>query len=188
MMMPKNRKLPVWPTATAFGMMLLAVSMSMAEQADETAAIENAIKDRITVEVKWKNTKRLSEVFAGKLYDVKIRLGQGKGSSYIHEQMLVVGDEVNDVPQPTTNQKMPELLKMLNKQFKLKSQQDAETFEAALDELYPIRFKKETKAIKKVDGKYVFVRGTFFKDLKGFVVTANADGAITDISYSLGIK
>lgn len=188
MMMPKNRRLPIWPTATAFGMMLFAVSSAMGEDAGDATAIEKAVKDRITVTATLKKTKHLNTVFTGQLYDVKIKIGQGNGSSTMREQIMAVDGKVTDVPSASTNQKMANLLKLVKKEFKLKTQEDANVFEAALDDLYPMRFDKDKKAIKKQDGNYVFIRGDFFKNLKGFIVTTDAQGTITDISYSLRIK
>ena len=91
----------------------------------------------------------------------------------------------------TNNRPMPEVKSLLKKGFVIKTEDDAKAFEAALDVLWPIRSvgpKKAPKEIKKEGGTWTFVRGTFSKDLQGFIVKTGPDGSIQSIDYSLEIK
>jgi len=166
------------------------VTPPAAAQKDNTnEAIQKAIKDRITVEAKRVKSDALSNVITGDLYDVTISFGGESGSSTINNKAVLIGDKVIVIPMPTTNEKLADLKAVINPKFKLKTMEDATKLEAALDVLYPISsFGKSEKAIKQSEGKYIFVRGKFFKEFKGFVVTTDGEGSIADISYSLQIK
>jgi len=175
--------------ALALGFLLLATFPAAAQKDNASAAIEKAIKDRITVETKQIKSDALNNVIAGDLYDVTISFGGESGSSTINNKAVLIGDKVIVIPMPTTNEKLADLKAVINPKFKLKTMEDATKLEAALDVLYPISsFGKSEKAIKQSEGKYIFVRGKFFKEFKGFVVTTDGEGSIADISYSLQIK
>jgi hypothetical protein len=82
------------------------------------------------------------------------------------------------------------LLRVVRDDFILSDQASAKQFEAALDVLYPIQVfgEKEHKEIRQDGTKWIFVRGKFFNDLKGFIVSTGADGKLTKIDHSLEIK
>ena len=50
------------------------------------------------------------------------------------------------------------------------------------------QYKQAGATIKKTAAGWVFVRGTFFKTLKGFDVATDAKGTIQSIRYNLKIK
>ena len=107
--------------------------------------------------------------------------------------MLKTDEGISPFEGPTTNQDCPWLTKIIKKEFKLKTDEDAKVLEAALDVLYPISDHfggrdHKAKAIRKEDGRFVFVRGVFFKDLKGFVVETGENGSISKVSYSLKLE
>jgi len=83
---------------------------------------------------------------------------------------------------------MPKLKSAIRKDFRLKSQKDAELLQQALDSVCKITSSsdKRTKAIIHKGDEWIFVRGTFFKKIKGFIFKVS-NGVITEIKYSLGI-
>ena len=128
------------------------------------------------------------------LFDVEVRVTGPDGGSSIHKMMVSKkGSAITQFVEPSTNQKCPALQKMISKTFKLKTEADAKTLEAAIDVLDPIsdgfggKDKKAKKIIKNKDG-FTLIRGMFFKKLKGYIFRTDSSGKIVDVSYSLEIK
>ncbi|MGA7966825.1 MAG: hypothetical protein WCB49_13245 [Gammaproteobacteria bacterium] len=131
----------------------------------------------------------LSKVFPAKFYNVDVIVAGGS------QKVLVArkGSDLVQVTMPSTTADMPGFQKLLNADFRLKSDEDAHTLQNALDVLYPISSNfggedAKAKTIKHTGNEWTFVRGKFFEHFKGFVFTTNADGVITNVKYSLDIK
>ena len=164
---------------------------------DEKAVGEEVKKMfRITTKAKKLSAPAVAKILdkgAG-LYNVEVRISSPDGSTGIHKIMVVKqGSAITQFSEPSTNQKCPELQKMISRTFKLKSEADAKTLEAAIDVLDPIsdafggKDKKAKKIIKNKDG-FTLIRGEFFRKLKGYIFKTDNSGAIVDVSYSLEIK
>jgi len=167
---------------------LLSGSWAMADEKEE---VRKEVLRRIEIETTELESVALKKVFGATFYNVKVKIKKDGGSST--SDMLLVKKDGNfvDIEGTSTTKKMPGLGSLIAKDFKLKSEADAKVFEEALDKLYPIRSfggDKETKAVKKTSSGWVFVRGKFFKSLKGFEVTTDAKGAVTAIKYNLELK
>ncbi len=129
------------------------------------------------------------------IYDVKVKVIGPDGHAVQSHKVKIVkkGGAVSRFFSPSTNQQCPVLKKMIRKDFNLKTQQDLKAIEAALDELYPISNSfggrdKKAKTIIRKDDSVIFVRGVFFKNLRGFIFKTDKNGSIVDVSYSLRIK
>jgi hypothetical protein len=159
--------------------------------AQDKAFFEKQIGKLVKLEPQPLTGAALDKVFSAKFFKVNVSIGASGGG-----QDLVVarsGDNAVEVTTPGTTEDMPDLKKLVKADFKLKADADGKTFESALDLLYPIdeRFDKEdlkVKAVKHKGTEWTFIRGKFFDNFKGIVVTTNADGVITNIKYSLEIK
>ena len=191
---------------TVFGSVLIGVvcflilsqvcSADATGKGDEaTVAAEVRKMFKITTEAtRWRSAavEKVMEAGAG-LYDVKVTIAGPDGRSSQKIRVIKKGSAVTKISAPSTNQACPKLQGLIKKDFKLKTEQDAKTVEAALDELHPIsdafgaKDKKAKKIIQEGDG-FIFVRGEFFKNLKGFIFKTDKDGSILNVSYSLKIK
>ncbi len=159
--------------------------------ADEAEDVRKEVLRRITIKSTKIESAALKKVFSATFYEVTIDINEGNGTS--HSKMLLVKKDAKFINLKTTSttQKMPGLLSLVTKGFKLKTEADAKVFEAAIDTLYPIKSfgsAKKVKAIKKTATGWTFIRGTFFKDMKGFEVATDDKGVIQSIGYSLRIK
>ncbi len=158
---------------------------------EESKALEAEVMRRITTEAKKVESEALGKAFAATFYEVDVKVSQGSSSQTVGLQLARVGGQFVDVDKPTTNQSTPWLLKMLRPEFRLTSEADAKVFEAALDAIYPIHTfgdKESPKAIRNEGSKWIFVRGTFFDDVSGYIVTTDEEGVVTAVDYSLRIK
>ena len=164
---------------------LLAAPLDDAERKAVTAAV----MERLTVEPERIENDGLARVFDATFYKVDVRLALPSGATKFGTKLMRVGEEVLDVPSPASTQSMPELVKILRKDFLLKSKADAATFEQALDVLYPMGSSdKKHKAIAQKGSRWTFVRGKFFDDTKGYVATTDASGRITEIRRVLKLS
>lgn len=131
----------------------------------------------------------LAKVFSARFYDVDVVVAGG-GTKVL---VARTGSDLVQVTTPSTTADMPGFPNLINADFRLKSDENAHVLQDALDILYPISSDfggddAQAKAIKHAGNEWTFVRGKFFDHFKGFIFTTNADGAITNVKYSLDIK
>jgi len=157
--------------------------------AEEKSFFEKNVGKLVKLEPSPMNGEALAKVFAAKFYSVKMSID----NAIITTTVARVGNDLLQFHGPDTTADMPELKGLVKPDFKLKTDADGIVFRAALDDLFPIgdRFDKEDaklNATKHSGNTWTFIRGKFFDELKGFIVTTDANGTITKISYSLEIK
>lgn len=138
---------------------------------------------------------RLDGLIEGQLYAVDVDCERGVVS--LSRNIVVYRDEkFTSFPLIYTDMDLPQLLAVINKRFKLRSDADAQKIQWALDVIYPVRSLDDDDgdddpAVKffRQDGRrWDFIRGHFFDKYAGFVFTTDDDGTITKISYLLGMK
>lgn len=176
-------------------LMLMSLSPTLAQDltAEERAAVEAEVHKRIKVTSEKMTSPALARVFAPTFIEVKVKIMSPDGSTMTHDfTMAKMGDGFIDLEDPTTNMAMPNLHKAIRKDLRIKTDADAKIFEQALDVLHPISGgfgdrDKAFKAIRHADNTWTFVRGKFFKDRKGFVVTTDAAGVVKSVRYSLDL-
>ena len=93
---------------------------------------------------------------------------------------------------PTTNQPLPDLQRLIKKDFQIKTRDDAHIIETVLDILYPItnRYAYDSfkgKTIRQKGNQWLFIRDRYFRDLKGFIFETDDDGNILAVSFSPNI-
>ena len=174
-----------------------ACSAAATDKGDEAAVAAEAMKlFKITAKATRRRSAAVENVMGpgAALYDVTVRIaGPDEGASISELKVIKAGGAVTPICAPSTNQPCPELQKLIKKRFTLKTEQDAKAVEAVLDALYPIsdsfggRDKKAKKIVRTGNG-FTFVRGEFFKALKGFLFETDANGSIVRVSHSLEIK
>ena len=175
-------------------LMLMSLSPTLAQDltADERAAVEAEVHKRIKVTSEKMTSPVLPRVFSPTFIEVKVKIMSPDGSTMTHDfTMAKSGDGFIDLEDPTTNMAMPNLQKAMRKDLRIKTDVDAKVVEQALDVLHPISGfggrDKAFKAIRHADNVWTFVRGKFFKERKGFVVTTDDTGAVKEVRYSLDI-
>jgi len=155
----------------------------------EISGIDAYINKKISFDRKRVESTILPKVFEAVFYDVKINYHFTDGKSF-KTIMLVKGKSgIVEIEECSSTGGMPALQSIIKKDFKIKSDADSLLFEEALDVLYPLGgFDKKKKERYKIGNDWYFIRGTFFSNKKGFIVSVNEKGNITKIKYDLGIK
>ncbi len=126
-------------------------------------------------------------VFAMRFYAVQVNLAQDTANFTKKLIVAPVGSHLVNVSVPGSDADMPGLLKALNPSFRLATAADAAALQQALDTVYPIEDKADLKlrANRRMGNQWLFVRGEFFDDRKGFVFETDAKGSVTAVKYSL---
>ncbi|MDJ0973714.1 MAG: hypothetical protein QNJ98_04585 [Planctomycetota bacterium] len=155
----------------------------------ERDAIRREVLRRVRIEPERIEHAALKQVFDAAFFKAEVHVDQGGGSSTSSTiQLSRQGEKWVEVENPTTDQGLPVLTSLVKDTFRLDGKEAAEVFEQALDQLFPMRSfgnKKEPKEILRKGSTWIFVRGTFFEDKKGFTVATDEEGKITEIRQQL---
>ncbi|KEI69373.1 hypothetical protein [Endozoicomonas elysicola] len=182
--------------AILFSITTFQTALAKSLTAEEKKGIQRTIINNIKIKTKARvlENSSIQKTFSAKFYDVTITQHDiAEGSSSAHNRTLVKqGNKFIYLESPTTDEPLPKLFSMLNKQFMLKNQKDAQILEEALDTIYPISTSFGTedldkKAIRQEGNQWIFIRGGFFDKLMGFVFQTDSGGRIQSVSYSLNI-
>ena len=159
---------PAAPGASDKGIDVNARGLSDAE----TRQFQQHWLSKLSLDIKPHDSAALAKVFAGQVYQVTTTQETGQGTMSQEELVVHDGENFRAVQHPTTDEDFPFLLDLVKGDFKLKTKQNAQEFEAALDALYDVgNFGNDEKEIRQKGKQWIFVRGKFFKDASGFIVT-----------------
>jgi hypothetical protein len=132
----------------------------------------------------------VSKVFSGTFYIVSPGFTYPDGVSYCSDFCFNISAGVIVLYEQLTNDKeLPVLLSLMKKGFLLKDEAGAKLFEAALNELFPVK-ENEKSGVRnmKKNNQWVFLRSKFFDDQTAVIVTTAANGTITKIEVKLSYK
>jgi hypothetical protein len=162
-------------------------ALAAAASAADQAFFNKHLADLVQVEPIPIHTLAVDKVIAEPIFKLKITIG---GEMTTTELVAKEGDKIAVVSLPSSDADMPKLMKLISPKFTLKSDQDGQAFQEALDALYPISDDDDSKlkSVKHDGNQWTFIRGKFFSHFLGFVVTTDDAGKITGIKYSLEIK
>lgn len=152
--------------------------------ADDQKFFEDHLKDLVKLKLQPLDAPAVAKVLSGNVYKVRITISQ-----YLIDSVLArVGDKAADLSEPSSNSKMPEFAKVVKPSFKLKTDADAKTLQGVFDSLYPVDGADRLDVIRHQGDVWTFIDGKFFDHFKGFVVTTDDKGTITEVKRSLEIK
>jgi hypothetical protein len=129
----------------------------------------------------------LSKVFSGNFYIVSPGFSQPEGIGYCSDYFFNINSGILvEFEQLTTDKELPVLLSLVKKEFIINDETGAKLFEAALNELYPVKDNEKpgVKHLRKND-QWIFLRGKFFDDQTAVFVTTDAKGTITRLDVKL---
>lgn len=162
-------------------------ALSQAVTADDIDFVREHLKDIVRVEPTRVTDPAVTSVFAVPIYRVSVEIHEADGT--VSNGLIVgrVGDAIVPISRPSTDQDCPEIHKMLNPQFKLTGTVAAETLQKALDAVFPAVTdeSKAAVAFRRAGNTWTFIRGKFFDDVLGFVMTTDASGTITGVKFAL---
>lgn len=178
-----NRKNWTMIAVVAFLMTLVGPA-----NASEQKWVEKTFRNSMAVTVKAVKNPAFSGVFQKTIYDVEYTMFP-ENKSFSPEsdyRVFTEDDRLIPVIRPGTDMKLDYFDSLINPEFKL-DEDSAPGFMAALKALFENdSFEKvDGKSIRKVNGDWQFLTGTFFDHLKGFVVSVDDAGQITAVHYKL---
>lgn len=125
----------------------------------------------------------LQQVFNARFYVIT---EQEKNDSYTSESSFTLIDTNGNIGLLKDKN---QLFKLLNPDFYLQNDKQAEVFQEALNELYvPGTFEKKHIAFYTEANKWIFIRDKSFGEKKGFVVEVTGQGRIRKIEYKSKIE
>jgi hypothetical protein len=154
---------------------------------DEQAFFDQHLSDVVRFEKQRLDDPAMVKVFSSPFYAVKVVLKLADGEQSNDFVAARNGDNLVSVNRPGTDGDLPDLQKMLNPEFKLRTPADATLLQQALDTVYPIVMSNDQKlkTFRQAGKTWIFVRGEFFDAKSGFIFETDEDGAITSVKYQL---
>ena len=167
---------------------ILAISAVYGQQDNDLARIDQFIGKKISIKKEKLDPEALGKVFRGSFYRATPEYAYNNGTSSCGEfNVVVVDGAIFDLENIDETKTLEMLATLLRSDFAIQNEEDARTFELALDAIYPLSWsdKPEDKKHMKKDDQWIFLRGKFFDALKGFVVSLDENYRIRQIEYQL---
>ena len=171
-----------------FGMAVLAVPTWGQVPADEQAFLDKHMSEVVAITPKRLNDPAVVKTFSAPVYELNIVMNMGDGGSSSQKQIAAkVDDKLVPVSRPGSDGDCPQIAKMINPAFTLKTDDDAKTLQTALDVLFPPVTDDDKKAVafSHSGSNWMFYRGTFFANKLGFVFTTDGSGKVTAVKFAL---
>jgi len=151
--------------------------------------IKQAIMENMQIKASPIHDLGIKKCFSVKAYSVEILTKEVNGTSKQSAIYVKTENGVMEVDKPSTDAKLPELLKMIKPNFKLKTEEDGLTMLSAFKALYPRNQAFPSKVephVVRNGATWNFVIDKFFDKLSGFVVKTDTNGKVVKMSYCLG--
>jgi len=158
----------------------------------DDAALREKIMENVALELEPKGEELVGKSIQYKVYAAKLEAFSDHNFFAHTINIRLYQDaegEVIPVFTPTTNEPLPYMDGLIHPDFRLTAE-TAEQLKTVFETVMPENFfddVDDVDPIRQVDGKWQFITGTFFDDLKGFVVETDDEGKVTAVTYSLGI-
>jgi hypothetical protein len=156
--------------------------------ANHVQLMDDFIFKTMTIEKTEIVSDTLAKVFYGNFYQVTPTYHRNEGKSSCERYSVVIRDgRLSELEGQDGGQTFFVLFSLVKEGFVIKNETDAKIFEGALDHIYPFGWPEEPadKKILKQDGQWLFLRGDFMGSKKGFIVSVDPGGRISQIDYNL---
>jgi hypothetical protein len=174
--------------------MLVIFVISMAKiNAQDIPPADNLLIDKyinsiLTIDKVKLSSDTLAKVFEGAFYEFSpiVTMNNSVAACGTYK-VLILNGQLSLIEDVGTTIRLDNLLPLVREDFSIKNEGDAKIFETALDYIYPITWDADLKDKKffEKDGKWYFIRGDFFDNKKGFVITLDANSKISAIDFDL---
>jgi len=176
-----------------FGMLVICVISLAKINAQDIPPADNMLIDKyigsvLSIDKVKIASDTLAKVFVGAFYEfspiVTMAYGVAACGTY---KVLIMNGQLSLMEEATSTKRLDNLMALVRKDFSIKNEGDAKVFQTALDKLFPIVWDGDLKdkTFFKKDGKWYFIRGEFFDNKKGFVITLDANAKISAIDFDL---
>ncbi|MGD0582974.1 MAG: hypothetical protein ABR974_08535 [Bacteroidales bacterium] len=150
--------------------------------------MDNYINSKTTVEKQRIESDTLKKVFRGSFYSITPTFDHNNGKTTCDAFRIVIADgKISELEELSENKTLGFLFSLLQKGVAIRNESDAKTFQAAIDQIYPLSWsvKAEDKKHLKLNDKWLFLRGDFFGSKEGLVVTLDQNSVISKIDFDL---
>jgi hypothetical protein len=175
-------------TIVAVALGLSATSaLGQALTPEEQAFLRQHLAEIVSIQPVRVSDPAVLSVFAAPIYQVTVEIREGGGTNSNNVLVARLGDTLVAVSRPGEDSDCPGIQKMFRPDFKLTGNDAGETLQRALDAVYPIigDEDKAARTFRHKGSEWTFVRGKFFDNVLGFVLTTDASGAITGVRFAL---
>jgi hypothetical protein len=172
------------------GAVLVALGADRAARAEDGAEfIKDHISDVVKIDAKPIADPSVASTFAGPVYNVTIGISDGESLQTSTMIATLSGGKVVALARPGTDGDYPQIQKLLNPGLRLTSDGDLKAVQNAFDLVFPIVGMQDMSAkdFRHAGNQWTLVRGVFFDKKMGFVLTTDAQGAVTDVKYTLSL-
>lgn len=174
-----------------FSFLLFSAMPIQVQGGDGEADIRKKLLEDMVVDLSPLRGEGLRDVLHRTVWELEVTLlpqedQGGRARSNQTDLVFLADGELKRIVSPSTNMPLPYFLDLIDPEFRL-NDESAPVFQQMLKSLMHRRFFDEIEPdIVQVDDEtWHFYTGTFFDDLKAFVVTVNDAGKVVAVHYHL---
>jgi hypothetical protein len=165
-----------------------------AHAGDEADKVREALLEQLEINLTPLRGAALDRVLGKTAWELEATLipateyGQAARSNRA-DKVYYVDGRVKRILIPSTNMSVDYMLDLIDPDFTL-TEETASLLQETLKALMHDRFFDEIDPdiVRQDDSTWIFYTGTFFRNLKGFVVTVNEEGQVQAVDYSLRLE
>ena len=178
---------------TFLALIAILIPLCISAQVDDATkkALDAYVMSKMSIDRTQLEPAILGKVFNGRFYEMNLGFASVDGSILSGSDYCLNIDngKVTEVPSLSSDMELTTMFSLVKKDFLLKDEPSALTFEKSLDILFPPRDsdKANVKHMKK-NNQWIFIRGKFFDDSTAVIVTVNPNGSISKIELKLSYQ
>ncbi len=173
---------------------LLSIAPAHLRAEDAENEIREKLLEEMVVDLKPMRGEALDQVLRKTVWELEVTLlpdedQGGRARANQTDRIFLADGSLKRIVSPSTNMPLPYFLDLIDPEFQL-NEETAPVFKQMLESLMRRRFFEEIEPdIVQVDEEtWHFYTGTFFDDLKAFVVSVNEEGNVTAVRYHLRLE
>lgn len=162
----------------------------VADSSKETSEIEQAFLDQTRVTATQLKNPAFDGVFDSEIYDVELGVPSDGGELSRSQTFRVFQADgtLHRISTPTTTTSLEYFGLLIDPEFRMDSDSAAQ-FGRGLRAVMPDEFfdygEIDVEPVQDHGEAWYFLTGDFFDDYKGFVVSIDGEGRVTDVAYDL---
>ncbi len=170
-------------------LIFLISNSSFSQTSDQLSAkVEKFIEESSTITYREITSDTVNKILKHKVYFITLETKNMYNETGTDSDEFIVidnGDKIKRFEWDNTNNDMPEFQSYIKEDFLL-NDKSAPMFQGLLDLIYPVdEWDRDPIEFLQKDGKWYFLRDTYFSTKQGFEVTTDAAGKITAIRYKM---
>ncbi|MCC5849193.1 MAG: hypothetical protein JJU29_13990 [Verrucomicrobia bacterium] len=189
--MKRSRKRHLFPVCA---LLLLAMAPAALRADDAENEIRKKLLEEIVMDLSPMRGEALDQVLRTTVWELEVTLlpdedQGGRARANQTDRIFLADGTLRRIVSPSTNMPLPYFMDLIDPEFQL-TEETAPVFKQMLQSLMHRRFFDdiEPDIVRIDDETWHFYTGTFFDDLKAFVVSVNEEGNVTAVHYNLRLE